>query len=441
MQADPIAFSLDGRLAADTRPLRDLPLCRLLLMRDARWPGPSWCRAGRASSNSSTSRPRIAPRCSTRSTPWHGRWRPRRERKKNIGALGNSVRQFHFHVVARSTGDPNWPKPVWGFESAVPYQPAPTKRWSAPFWKASHDASPHPPRLLRQPPAPRRRAAHRRVPRRGARRPDGAGLSFGGGQWLCRGGETPDPTFSVAEASPLLGTASIELLLGHDAAGTPTLAAAVDQTDPPEGIAAWDLRTLGMRELLSPDVEGQLAQATHLLNWHAASRFCGRCGSATLSEAAGFRRRCTACGHLVFPRTDPVSIMLVHDGAGRCVLGRQPHFPPGMWSCLAGFVEAGETLEDAVRRETLEEAGLAVDEVRYHSSQPWPFPGSLMIGCIARAAPADIVFDATELEACRWFDREEVQAMLDGRHAEGLVAPARFAIAHHLLAAFASGRE
>ncbi|WP_279481069.1 NAD(+) diphosphatase [Aureimonas sp. SK2] len=262
-----------------------------------------------------------------------------------------------------------------------------------------------------------------------------------GGPWLCRGGDAPDPSFTVTEASALLAGAPIELLLGHDAAGAPRLAAAIDLPEPPEGIVPWDLRTLGMREILAPDLEGELAQAAHLLNWHAGARFCGRCGAPTLSEAAGFRRRCTACGHLVFPRTDPVSIMLVHDGEGRCVLGRQPHFAVGMWSCLAGFVEAGETLEDAVRRETLEEAGLVVDEVRYHSSQPWPFPGSLMIGCIARARHAPITFDAAELEACRWFDRTEVQALLENRHPDGLTAPARFAIAHHLLAAFAGGRE
>jgi NAD+ diphosphatase len=262
-----------------------------------------------------------------------------------------------------------------------------------------------------------------------------------GGQWLCRGGEMPDPAFTVGDASAILGDTAIELLLGHDRSGAPRLAAAVDPREASGEIAPWDLRTLGMRELLSPDLEGQLAQGAHLLNWHAAARFCGRCGAPTVSEAAGFRRRCTVCNHVVFPRTDPVSIMLVHDGEGRCVLGRQPHFADGMWSCLAGFVEAGETLEDAVRRETLEEAGLTVDEVHYHSSQPWPFPGSLMIGCIARGRPGPIAFDATELEDCRWFDRAEVQAMLENRHPGGLVAPARFAIAHHLLAAFASGNE
>ncbi|MBB3934002.1 NAD(+) diphosphatase [Aureimonas phyllosphaerae] len=261
------------------------------------------------------------------------------------------------------------------------------------------------------------------------------------GQWLCRGGDAPNPVFTVAEAQAILGSSPIEILLGHDDAGVPRLVAGIDALEPPEGIALWDLRTLGMRELLRPDMEGELAQGAHLLNWHASARFCGRCGTPTVSEAAGFRRRCTGCEHVVFPRTDPVSIMLVHDGEGRCVLGRQPHFAPGMWSCLAGFIEAGETLEDAVRRETLEEAGLVVGAVRYHSSQPWPFPGSLMIGCMAEAPQAPITFDAAELEACRWFDRTEVQAMLEHRHPDGLVAPARFAIAHHLLAAFASGNE
>ena len=128
----------------------------------------------------------------------------------------------------------------------------------------------------------------------------------------------------------------------------------------------------------------------------------------------GYRRDCPNCGAEHFPRTDPVVIMLAIDGE-RCLLGRQARFAPGMYSCLAGFVEPGETIEDAVRRETAEEAGITVGRVRYHASQPWPFPSSLMIGCHAEALSRDIVRDDAELEACRWFSRAEVRAMLAGR--------------------------
>jgi NAD+ diphosphatase len=129
---------------------------------------------------------------------------------------------------------------------------------------------------------------------------------------------------------------------------------------------------------------------------------------------------------------DPVVIMLVIDG-DRCLLGRQRHFAPGMYSALAGFVEPGETAEDAVHREVMEEARVKCAQVVYFASQPWPFPSSLMIGCFAKASDTDIVVDTVELEDARWFSRTEVAAMLAGTHASGLSAPKQFAIAHHLL--------
>lgn len=275
------------------------------------------------------------------------------------------------------------------------------------------------------------------------------------GQWLAhQDGDAIRPLFGRAEAQDLLGPQEPELLLGHTGDGQPRLAVRLSEAriaalgmdgEGAErrlgGLPLFDLRMLGHREALDADTEGQLAQAAHLLNWHDSARFCGRCGGATVSEAAGFRRRCTKCDHMIFPRTDPVSIMLVQDGAGRCLMGRQPHFPAGMWSCLAGFIEAGETIEDAVRRETFEEAGITVGAVRYHSSQPWPFPNSLMIGCMAEALTTEIQFDRAELEDCRWFDREEVRAMLEGQHPQGLTLPAPFAIAHHLIRAFLEGKE
>ncbi|MBO0904692.1 NAD(+) diphosphatase [Jiella sonneratiae] len=260
----------------------------------------------------------------------------------------------------------------------------------------------------------------------------------GAGKWLVKtDGPELSAAFGIEEARLLGADLEAAILLGFDPAGGPALSAVVAlPEEDAAGLAAMDLRGIGMEERLDPDTEGRLAQAAHLLQWHGKNRFCGVCGAATRSAAAGYRRECTACDNVVFPRTDPVTIMLVHDGEGRCVLGRQPRFAANFWSCLAGFVEPGETLEDAVRRETMEEAGLAVGEVTLLASQPWPFPGNLMIGCLAKAETRQIVFDATELEACRWFPREEVRAMLEGRHPDGLAIPKRFAIAHHLIRAF-----
>jgi NAD+ diphosphatase len=150
----------------------------------------------------------------------------------------------------------------------------------------------------------------------------------------------------------------------------------------------------------------------------------------------GYRRDCPACGAEHFPRTDPVVIMLAIDGE-RCLLGRQARFAAGMYSCLAGFVEPGETIEDAVRRETGEEAGIRIGRVGYHSSQPWPFPASLMIGCHAEAITTEVVPDEAELEDCRWFERDEVRTMLAGTHPGGLKTPPPIAIAYRLIRAWA----
>jgi NAD+ diphosphatase len=150
-----------------------------------------------------------------------------------------------------------------------------------------------------------------------------------------------------------------------------------------------------------------LAYARGLMHWHARHRFCGVCGSPTESAEAGHVRRCTnpACAAMHFPRTDPAVIVLVTDGS-RALLGRQKSWPPGMHSVLAGFVEPGESLEDTVRREVHEETGIVVDEITYHSSQPWPFPSSIMLGFTARAATTALHVDPDELESAAWFERE-----------------------------------
>ena len=178
------------------------------------------------------------------------------------------------------------------------------------------------------------------------------------------------------------------------------------------------------------------AQGRQMLDWHARHRFCAVCGRATSVKEAGYMRECDECDAQHFPRTDPVVIMLVESG-DRCLLGRQAGWPPQMYSALAGFVEAGESLEDAVRREVQEESGIAVGAVRYFASQPWPFPSSLMIGCMARAESSDVTVDKSELEDARWFTRADILKSLAQPGAGGVFVPPAVAIAHHLIRAWA----
>lgn len=176
--------------------------------------------------------------------------------------------------------------------------------------------------------------------------------------------------------------------------------------------------------------------ARNLINWHARHRFCANCGAPTVLAKGGWQRSCPACGFEHFPRVDPVTIMLVQHG-DNLLLGRQPRFPAGNYSALAGFVEPGETIEEAVAREVFEEAGVRVRDVTYVSSQPWPFPSNLMIGCLAHADDPALTVDRTELDDARWFTRAEVAEAIDAtdRGASGAAfnAPGARAIAHHLI--------
>jgi len=258
---------------------------------------------------------------------------------------------------------------------------------------------------------------------------------FRGEHSLVRGS---DPLFAAGEADQLGIDGDDAVLLGWTPGG-PRLAAIVGEDAVLDGaVAEADLRALAVAGEVDAEHLGALAQARSLIYWHRRHRFCANCGAATRIANGGTRRDCPRCGAEHFPRTDPVVIMLAVNGED-CLLGRSPRFRPGMYSCLAGFVEPGETIEEAVRRETLEEAGIAIGRVRYHASQPWPFPASLMIGCYGEAVTRAIHRDAAELDDCRWFTRVETLAMLAGEHGEGIMAPPEIAIASHLMRAWAAG--
>jgi NAD+ diphosphatase len=220
------------------------------------------------------------------------------------------------------------------------------------------------------------------------------------------------------------------VLLGVDGDG------ALFAVDPgPERAAALrpDAEVRGLRDVAAMAATadaGLLAHAVGLLNWHRAHRFCANCGAPTDPAEAGHVRACPRCGAVHHPRTDPVVITLVHDG-DRALLGRQPTWPPGRYSALAGFVEPGESLEEAVAREIDEEAGVAVDAIRYRSSQPWPFPASLMLGFEAAYAGGEAHTRDGELEDVRWFSRDALAGAVAGE-GEPLLPPP-LAIARRLI--------
>ncbi|MFZ5655356.1 MAG: NAD(+) diphosphatase [Pseudomonadota bacterium] len=200
-----------------------------------------------------------------------------------------------------------------------------------------------------------------------------------------------------------------------------------------------DLRAIALR--LPAGDASTLATGKALLDWHARHGFCAVCGSRTGMRMAGYMRKCDNpdCNAEHFPRTDPVVIMLAVRG-DQALVGRQKTFPPGMYSALAGFVEPGESIEEAVRREIFEEAGIRVGAVRYHSTQPWPWPSSLMIGCFADAETTEIRVDGQELEEARWVSRNLLAASYRGEPGTGVLLPPPMAIAHQLLKSFIEGQ-
>jgi NAD+ diphosphatase len=207
-----------------------------------------------------------------------------------------------------------------------------------------------------------------------------------------------------------------------------------ERSGPLAGLGTFaDLRTIAGE--IDPGDAAILAQAKSLIDWHQRHGFCANCGARTASTDAGYKRTCEACRTEHFPRTDPVVIMLPTH-ADTCLMGRQPKWPAGFFSALAGFIEPGETIEEAVARECKEEAGISIDEVAFHSTQPWPYPSSLMIGCFARATTTEITLDGNELSEARWFTRDEIRAAME-RGSPSLRLPPPLAIAHQLVKTWA----
>lgn len=261
----------------------------------------------------------------------------------------------------------------------------------------------------------------------------------------------------VKAASPVLAGVEDLVFLGLDE-GTPRFAADISHWSPEAGAEAVEQGFFDPTEQRHPSLPAHLAflelrgvmtalsardaelaaTAKAVLHWHRAHGFCATCGAASRPAMGGWQRDCPACGTHHFPRTDPVVIMLITQG-NRVLVGRNANWPEGMYSLLAGFVEPGETLEAAVRREVLEEAGIHVGAVRYLSSQPWPFPASLMFGCAGEALSEEIRIDPAELEDACWVSREEMVLAMAGRHPR--IKPARRgAIAHFLIANWLADR-
>jgi len=264
-----------------------------------------------------------------------------------------------------------------------------------------------------------------------------AGFYLIGGELVVmkKSNDALQPLFAADEARTFAGsreTIFLGLMDGAPRFGLGLDPQAVEPLKTRADLNLTDLRSISVRGLVDAEHLSPLAEAKALLGWHARHRFCPNCGAPTRVVEAGWRRDCPSCKVQHFPRTDPVAIMLPIAGE-RCVLGRSPRFAASMWSCLAGFIEPGETIEAAVRREVLEEVGIVCGCVNYFTSQPWPFPMSLMIGCHAEALSDKIVVDRTELEDARWFDREELTLMLLRKHPQGLTATVPHAIAHHII--------
>ncbi|HIA41172.1 MAG TPA: NAD(+) diphosphatase [Gammaproteobacteria bacterium] len=250
----------------------------------------------------------------------------------------------------------------------------------------------------------------------------------------------PDPELywcTVSDFTDWLAIDDTGVFLGIDDDGVACFATPIDEAAQ-RTLEAQNVGFVDARSAAAQLEDGRaaiVAQARSLLNWHSQNPFCTRCGSSTRPQMAGSQRACTDsdCGVVIFPRIDPVVIMLVVSADGEhCLLGRNPGYPGQLVSALAGYMEPGESIEEAVRRELLEEAGVSVGAVRYFTSQPWPFPATLMIGCFAMAENLELDVNLQELEWAQWFSKKEVVELFTGQDQE-FSAPRSIAIAHHLI--------
>jgi NAD+ diphosphatase len=222
------------------------------------------------------------------------------------------------------------------------------------------------------------------------------------------------------------------------AEGQPLFAVAMADSEDPPLAGMGEFRDMRAAAFVLPEPDTAIAgQAKALIDWHRRHRFCANCGAETAAKDGGYRRLCPACGAEHYPRTDPVVIMLPLYGE-ECLVGRNARFPGGLYSAFAGFIEPGETMEEAVARELKEEVSLPVTAVRYHASQPWPFPSSLMLGCYADAVGRDFRIDAREIEDARWMTKTEIRARLAGEIEDDVKVPTAIAIARLLIADWAA---
>jgi NAD+ diphosphatase len=252
---------------------------------------------------------------------------------------------------------------------------------------------------------------------------------------LTDGGDPFLPLGAARQIAEITETIFIGTVGGAARLGFAIAPEAAEKLKERSDLLVTDLRTIAMRGLVSVQHLQPVAIAKALLTWHTRHRFCSNCGTPTKVVEQGWRRDCESCGVQHFPRTDPCVIMLAIDGE-RCLLGRSARFPPNMYSCLAGFVEPGESIEEATRRETFEEAGIQVGRVTYFASQPWPYPMSLMIGCFAEAKSSALHLDRNEIEDARWVTRDEAARMLTRKHPDQLFTPPPMAVAHHIIRAY-----
>ncbi|GAA1998873.1 NAD(+) diphosphatase [Nakamurella flavida] len=267
-----------------------------------------------------------------------------------------------------------------------------------------------------------------------------------------RTGSDGVPSLVTVPAPDVAAAVPTEAVLLGAVDGVDHWAVPVATVDGPESTDGWSTEAipgedsgptrLGLRDVgavLGDRDAGLLTAATALLTWHRRAPFCPACGRPSTPTTAGWARRCPE-GHEEFPRTDPAVIMLVHDGAGSMVLARQPSWPPGRVSVLAGFVEAGEALEATVAREIGEEIGIAVTDIAYLGSQPWPFPRSLMVGFVARAERGAVLSPRPgEIEEATWVTREQVRRILAaGGSADGITLPGGVSIARHMVEGWAA---